>query len=39
MSEKIYNMVDLETIEKLADIVSAKDLARSPLRTAKKPLL
>ena len=24
MSEKIYNMVDLETIEKLADIVSAK---------------
>ena len=26
MSEKIYNMVDLETIEKLADIVSAKDL-------------
>ena len=25
MSEKIYNMVDLETIEKLADIVSAKE--------------
>ena len=26
MSEKIYNMVDLETIEKLADIVAAKEL-------------
>lgn len=26
MSEKIYNMVDLETIEKLADIVAEKDL-------------
>ncbi len=26
MSEKIYNMVDLDTIEKLADIVAKKDL-------------
>ncbi|WP_295217505.1 acetyl-CoA carboxylase biotin carboxyl carrier protein [Ruminococcus sp.] len=26
MSEKIYNMVDLDTIEKLADIVAEKDL-------------
>lgn len=26
MSEKIYNMVELETIEKLADIVTKKDL-------------
>ena len=38
MSEKIYNMVDLETIEKLADIVAAKELARSPLRTVKNIL-
>lgn len=36
MSEKIYNMVDLETIEKLADIVSAKDLGEITIADGRK---
>ena len=38
MSEKIYNMVDLETIEKLADIVSAKDLGEITIADGEKTI-
>ena len=38
MSEKIYNMVDLETIEKLADIVSAKDLGEITIADGEKTM-
>ena len=37
MSEKIYNMVDLETIEKLADIVAAKELGEITVKGKKFP--
>lgn len=36
MSEKIYNVVDLETIEKLADIVTAKDLGEITIADGEK---
>lgn len=36
MSEKIYNMVDLETIEKLADIVAAKELGEITIADGEK---
>ena len=36
MSEKIYNMVDLETIEKLADLVAAKDLGEITIADGEK---
>ena len=38
MSEKIYNMVDLETIEKLADIVAAKDLGEITIADGEKTI-
>ena len=38
MSEKIYNMVDLETIEKLADIISAKDLGEITIADGEKTI-
>ena len=38
MSEKIYNMVDLETIEKLADFVSAKDLGEITIADGEKTI-
>lgn len=38
MSEKNYNMVDLETIEKLADIVSAKDLGEITIADGEKTI-
>ena len=38
MSEKSYNMVDLETIEKLADIVSAKDLGEITIADGEKTI-
>ena len=36
MSEKIYNMVDLEIIEKLADIVAAKELGEITIADGEK---
>lgn len=38
MSEKIYNMVDLETIEKLADLVAAKDLGEITIADGEKTI-
>lgn len=38
MSEKIYNMVDLETIEKLADLVAAKDLGEITIGDGEKTI-
>ena len=36
MSEKIYDMVTLETIEKLADLVAAKDLGEITIASEDK---
>lgn len=36
MSEKIYNMIELETIEKLADIVTSKDLGEITIVDGEK---
>lgn len=36
MSEKIYDMVTLETIEKLADLVAAKDLSEITIASEDK---
>ena len=38
MSEKIYDMVELETIEKLADIVTAKDLGEITIVDGEKTI-
>ncbi len=38
MSEKIYNMVDLETIEKLADLVSEKHLEEITIADGEKTI-
>lgn len=38
MSEKIYNMVDLETIEKLAEIVAAKELGEITIADGEKTI-
>ena len=38
MSEKIYNTVELETIEKLADIVTAKDLSEITIVDGEKTI-
>lgn len=38
MSEKIYNMVELETIEKLADLVSKKDLGEITIADGEKTI-
>lgn len=38
MSEKIYNMVDLDTIEKLADIVAEKELGEITIVDGEKSI-
>ena len=38
MSEKIYDMVTLETIEKLADLVAAKDLGEITIADGEKTI-
>ena len=38
MSEKIYNMVELDTIEKLADIVTKKDLGEITIVDGEKAI-